>query len=126
MLSSDGKKQGTALLGMEMLHVIARNPGDEFVTAASTHKHLAVHATRRRDGFIGVMLVNEDPDNSVTVPVQISGGAIGAKGRRIEYGSQQAKAGAGLSVSEMDGLGTKFTVTVPAYTITDLLLTPSN
>lgn len=126
MLSGDGKKQGNIFLGMELLHVLVRNPGDQFVTATSSSKQVSVHASRRRDGLIGLMLINQDPNKDSTLTVQISGANIAAKGRRIEYGRQQAKTGTGLLVSEMTGLGSTFTVTVPAYSITDILISPQN
>jgi len=126
MISVDGKNLGPAFMGLQMLHAIARTPGDALVSATSNNPSLAVHATHRRDGVVGLMLVNEDPRSPATVTVTINGGAVGAKGRRLDYGQEQQKSGASVVQSEMTGLGAKFTVTVPAYTITDILIPPAS
>lgn len=126
MFSADGKKFGPAFMGMAMLHIVARNPGDVFVKADSNSSTVAVHAVRRRDGYLGLMLINEDPGGDATVTVQITGGNVAAKGRRIDWGQQQQKAGAQFAQSAIDGLGSTFTVTVPAYTVTDILVPLAN
>ncbi|WP_420237622.1 hypothetical protein ACOBR2_18795 [Telmatobacter bradus] len=125
MLSADNKSYGPAFMGMEMLHIVAHNPGDQFVEASSNASQLAVHAVRRRDGVIGLMLVNENPKGAVTATIELSGAAVGSKGKRFDYGAAQLKSGAALVPAEVDGLGEKFTITVPAYTITDLLIPPA-
>jgi hypothetical protein len=109
-----------------MLHIVAHNPGDVFVQAASGGPLLQVHATRRRDGVLGLMLVNEDPKSAATATVTMSGGPVGSKGRRFDYGLEQQKAGAPLAQSEMTGLGSKFTLTIPPYTVTDILIPPGS
>jgi len=125
MISSDGKKFGPAYMGLEMLHIIASKPGDALVSAASDHPLLAVHATRRRDGVVGLMLVNDDPNSAIEVTVTLSGATVGPKGRRLDYGAEQQKSGSPVTQSEISGLGGSFTVTVPAYTITDILIPPA-
>ena len=71
------------------------------------------------------MLVNDNPSSSVTITVTLDGGTVGPKGRRLDYGPEQQKSEAPIAESEMTGLGAKFTVTVPAYTITDILIPPA-
>lgn len=126
MLSDDNKTFGPAFMGLEMLHIIAHNPGDTFMQADSSSPTLAVHATRRRDGIVGLMLVNDDPKAAATVTVTLNGAAVGAKGKRIDYGLAQQKAGAPISQSDMTGLGGKFTLSVPPYTVTDILIPPGS
>lgn len=122
MLSADRKKLGPAFHGFQMLHVIAHEPGDAFLNVSSNSSLLGAHATFRRDGYIGVMLVNKDPKNSAEVKVAFKNGKVGQQGRRIDYGSVQYHAGGSLSVTPFTATGDEFTVTVPAYTITDILL----
>jgi hypothetical protein len=126
MLSADNKSFGPAFMGLEMLHIVAHNPGDVFVQAASGSPLLQVHATRRRDGVLGLMLVNEDPKSAATATVTMSGGPVGSKGRRFDFGQEQQKNGAPLAQSEMTGLGGKFTLTIPPYTVTDILIPPGS
>ena len=122
MLLSDKKAFGPAFMGMEMVHVIAHAAGDTFLKADSNNSLVAVHATRRRDGVIGLMLINKDPRSSATVSVSVAGGSIGSKGRRFEYGITQQKAGMPLAQSEINNLGSKFSVEIPPYTVTDILI----
>lgn len=126
MLSADRKKLGPAFHGFQMLHAIAREPGDAFLSVTSSSSLLGAHATFRHDGYVGVMLVNKDSKNSAEVKVEFKNGKVGLQGRRIDYGSAQYHAGGSLSVTPFAATGDEFTVTVPAYTITDLLLPRGN
>jgi len=126
VISADLKKFGPAYMGMEMLHLLARNPGDAFVRADSSSQTLKVHATRRRDGVIGLMLINDDPKNEISAAVTLSGVSAVQKARRFDYGQAQYSAGTSLVQSELTGVGDKFAVTVPAYTVTVVLLAPGN
>jgi hypothetical protein len=122
MISSDRKKLGTVFYGMQMLHAVAHNPGDQMVDATSSNPKLQVHAVKRRDGVFGLMLVNEDPGGAITVKVSVSGGDAGTKAQRLDYGMVQQKAGTGFVPVEMKEGGNDFSVTVPPYTITDILM----
>jgi hypothetical protein len=72
------------------------------------------------------MLVNKDPKSSVAVKVTFKNGNVGAAGKRIEYGAEQFGAGAAATVAPFSATGNEFTVTVPPYTITDILLPRQN
>lgn len=126
MLSADRKKFGPAYYGLQMLHILARAPGDTLLNAASNSSQVSVHATKRRDGFVGVMLVNKDLKNEATVKVTFKNGAVGASGKRFEYGSTQFNAGAAVASSPFTAGGNEFTVTIPPYTMTDILLPGHN
>ena len=123
MLSADRKKAGPAYYGLQMLHILAHSPGDALVDARSSNSSLvSVHATVRRDGIVGLMLVNKDPKGPAIVKVSFKNGTLGATGRRVDYGSAQFAAGAPVAQSAFTAAGNDFTVTVPAYTVTDILL----
>jgi hypothetical protein len=122
MMSADRKKFGPVFYGLQMLHVVAHNPGDAFLDARSSSPEVTVHAIRRRDGIFGLMLVNLDPKAPATVKVSLKGGSVGTTGKRFDYGQAQQVQGTGLAASPMTTTGDEFTVTVPAYSVTDLLL----
>jgi hypothetical protein len=124
MISNDRKKFGAVYYSLQMLHIVARNPGDVLVDAASNVPKLAVHATKRRDGATGIMLVNKDLAGAVTAKISISGGTVGTKAKRFDYGVAQQKAGTPVVAADLPGVGGEFSVTVPPYTITDLVITP--
>ena len=120
------KKLGPAFYGLQMLHTLAHNPGDRLLAVNSSTNMVGAHATFRRDGFVGLMLVNKDPRSSVAVKVTFKNGNVGAAGKRIEYGAEQFGAGAAATVAPFSATGNEFTVTVPPYTITDILLPRQN
>jgi len=126
MISADRKKFGPAYYGFQMLHILAHSPGDALLDVSSNSSQLSAHATRRRDGFVGLMLVNKDPKNEATVKVTFKNGTIGAIGKRFDYGSVQFGAGAPMAPSPFSASGNEFSVTVPPYTVTDILLPGHN
>jgi hypothetical protein len=86
-----------------------------------------VHATSRQDGKTGIMLINTDPLIPIAVTVNISGPALASTGIWYQFG-QTNFIGANnypsypISSNSVSGLGNTFTVTVPAYTIVNLLI----
>jgi hypothetical protein len=122
MISNDRKKFGPLVYGMQMVHIALLHPGDQVIDASSSDPKLAVHAVKRRDGVLVVMLINEDPSAPITAKINVSGGSVGSKGRRFDYGQTQQKAGAGVTAVEIKEVGSDFNVTVPPYTITDVLV----
>jgi hypothetical protein len=126
MLSTDRKKLGPAFYGLQMLHTLAHSPGDRLLGVNSSTNMVGAHATFRRDGFVGLMLVNKDPKSPVAVKVTFKNGNVGAAGKRIDYGAEQLGAGAAAAVATFAATGNEFTVTVPPYTITDILLPRQN
>jgi hypothetical protein len=121
-LLSDDNKPLPAYYGLQMLHIVAYQPGDQFVAAASSSPSLAVHATRRRDGLYGLMLVNKDPKTAAQVKVTLNNAQAAAGGPRFDYGPEQSKAGAPPVKTMASGLDKSFTVDVPPYSIVDLLI----
>jgi hypothetical protein len=122
MIANDRKKVGPVFTGMQMVHVALHNPGDQMLDASSSNPKLVVHAVKRRDGVFAMMLINEDPSTPVTAKINVSGGTVGTKGRRFDYGLTQQKAGTGLAPMDIKEVGNDFSVTVPPYTITDILI----
>jgi len=122
MLSADPNKFGPAYYGLQMLHVVAYAPGDRFLDVKSSSALVGAHATYRQDGYTGIMLVNKDPKYAVTVKVTLKHGSIGASGKRFDYGNAQYADGKPAAESKFSASGDEFTVTVPPYTITDILL----
>jgi hypothetical protein len=105
-----------------MLHIVAHDPGDMFVSTISNNPIVAAHAAHRRDGSLGILLINKDPANPVDVKVSVAGGSFAGQGFRFDYGPANLKAASGSTKSAFAGGGSSFTVTVPAYTISDIIL----
>jgi hypothetical protein len=107
--------------GIKILHDVAR-VGDTFVTANSAMDTLAVHAVKKRDGGLGLLLINKDLTRSVTVTVSVSGYAYANKGTRYDYGKLTLDAGKNITEAPIDNLGATFTVEVPRYSVTGIVI----
>ncbi|MGD0812586.1 MAG: hypothetical protein ABSA83_03195 [Verrucomicrobiota bacterium] len=120
---------GHAYYGTLLCHLLA-SIGDTFLEATSSQADLRVHATKRQDGKVGVMLVNLSPSDSMSAAVTISGPAISGTGTLYQFGltnftSTNDYPSYPASTNTVSGLGNSFTISVPAYTIMNLLI-PTN
>jgi hypothetical protein len=61
--------------GLKMLSTFAR-PGDQFVRAGADDPLLDVHAVRRPDGDLAVLLVNKDPSQARAVTLDYAGSSV--------------------------------------------------
>lgn len=123
LLDNDNKPQ-PPYFGLKMLHTVAK-PGDAFVAASSPMDNLAVHAVKRRDGGLSLMFINKDPNQNISATVTIDGYSYAAKGTRYEWGKVTMDAGKDITESPIDGLGSTFTVVVPHYSITAVVIPKS-
>jgi hypothetical protein len=111
-----------AYYGVMMVHTAAPRAGDTFVAADSQFPLISAHAVKRRDGSFALLLVNRDAKSPAVITVKVAGLNIGAKGTRYDYGLAANEAGAGIANAPIEGLGANFTVTVPAYSVTTLVI----
>ena len=111
-----------AYYGIKLLHQIA-SVGDMFVNVSSSLDSLVVHATKRRDGGLGLLFINHDIVHSAVVTVTVNGYNYATKGTRYDYGKMTFDAGKKEPVeSTIDKLGPTFTVEVPRYTMTEIVI----
>jgi hypothetical protein len=112
--------------GAKMSRLLA-DVGDTMLTVTSAESLLHVHATTRQDGKTGVMLINTDPNNPIPVAINISGPTLASSGTRYQFGltnfiGNNIYPSYPISTNTVSGLGNSFTVSVPPYTIVDLLI----
>jgi hypothetical protein len=118
----DNKNQPLpAYYGIKLIHQIA-SPGDTFVTANTQMETLKVHAVKRRDGGLGLLLINDDLQRPVAVTVSVNGYSYATKGTRYDYGKLTIDAGKAITESPIENLGPTFTVEVPRYGITAITI----
>jgi hypothetical protein len=98
------------------------NFNETIVNAASSHALLSVHASSHKNGSVTMMLINKDPKNNATVKVTITGGKLAGPGMRFDYGKSNPPGDKAIAGTQIDDVGNSFTVTVPAFTVTDLLI----
>ena len=108
--------------GIKLLHQIAA-VGDTFVTANSQLETLVVHATKRRDGSLGLLFINKDFIHSAVATVTVNPYSYASKGTRYDYGKNTMDAGkTGIVESPMDGLSGTFTIEVPRYSMSAIVI----
>ena len=110
-----------AYYGIEIAHLLA-GVGDSLVTSTSSSATILAHATLKANGSKGVMLINTDPNNPNLVQITVSGVTVGATATQYSYGLSTTQSAAALPSSTVSIPGSTFTVTVPAYTATDVIL----
>jgi hypothetical protein len=120
LLFDEKNKPGSVYFGLEMIHGLMTF-SETLVTATSSHSLLSAHAASHKGGSLSLMLINKDPKNNATVRVTVSGGKLAGPGMRFDYGKSNPRDKA-IAGTQIDEVGNDFTVTVPAYTVTDLLI----
>lgn len=116
---------GPAYYGISLVHKAA-NVGDTFVTVNNPQPNaVGIHAVKRRDGGLGLLLVAKDLQQGAKVTFTIPGYSYASKGTRYEWGQAQMSANKGIAESTVDGLSGTLTLEVPASGIVALVI-PKN
>jgi len=107
-----------AYFGMQMASIAAR-PGDVLVGAQSSSPMLSAHAIKRKDGGVGIVLINKHPNQPYLVNVTIPDAPLAATGTRYDFGRanfsmNSSWPASGPVESKLEGVGNHFAVTVPA------------
>lgn len=110
-----------AYYGIKLFHTAA-NPGDAFIPASSGMETLTSYAFKRRDGGLSLLLINKDLTRSTSVTVSVNGYNFATKGTRYDYGNANAEGGKDITESPIDNLGPTFTVDVPRFTVTVVVI----
>ena len=119
-LDKDNQPQ-PAYFGIKLFHQVAR-VGDTFVAISSPMESLAVHAVERRDGGLGLLLINKDPNQSVTATVTVDGYNFATKGTRYDWGKPGTDAGKNITESPIENLGPSFPVVLPRFSVTGIVI----
>src|ERR1700690_2774768 len=117
----EDNKPGPVFFALQLLRRAAA-PNDNFVATTTGNPLLSVHAYMRHDGQYGIMFINKAPKNKATVKVTVNGANLAATGTRFAFGKSNPAAEYGIPPVAPTGLGNSFTITVPSYTITDLVI----
>ena len=117
----ENNKPGPAYYGAQLVFALM-NFNDAILTSSSSSSSVSVHASKRADGSIGVMLINKDGKNATTVKVSLKGVVLAARGVRFDYGKTNPPDRNSLAGRAMEGLGASFSVPMPPYTATVILI----
>jgi hypothetical protein len=91
--------------------------GDQLLAASATDPLVKVHAARRTNGDLSVLLINEDPDNAKTVALTYAGYTPASTSQVLTYGNGDT------SISTTSGTATG--VTLAPYSLTTVVLRPA-
>ncbi len=114
---NDKNEPTPAYFGMLMTRVLMM-PRDVLVSSSSNKKIVAVHAAKRADGSVAILLVNKDPKEPAVVNVNVKGMELAKSGMRFDYGPSNPPNGTAVVRAPINEVGNTFTISVPAYTIT--------
>jgi len=117
----ESNKPGPAYYGAQLVFALM-NFNDAILTSSSSSSLVSVHASKRADGSIGLMLINKDEKNATTVKVSLKGVVLAAKGVRFDYGKTNPPERNSLAGRAMEGLGASLSVPMPPYTATVILI----
>jgi hypothetical protein len=118
---NDENKPGAVYFAVQLVRRMA-DLNDNIVTAGSSNSLLSVHAATHKDGSVGIMLINKDPKNNAVVKVNVNGAKLASSGTRYDFGKSNPGTQYMVAGVPANDLGNNFTVTVPSYTITDLVI----
>ncbi len=117
----ESENPGPSYFGIQLAHLVAA-PGDSVVTANSSSATVLSFATKKTNGQKGILLLNADPANPALVQVTVSGSTVGATATQYSFGNATNQSTPTLTGTPYPVAGSTFTVTVPSYTATALLL----
>src|SRR5208283_2498131 len=83
---------GGVYYGVQLMHAMA-GPGDQLVSAASDTTTLRAHAAVQQSGKIGVLLLNGNRTNSLTVNVSIPNVSLAGSAMQIQLGTNNFSGG---------------------------------
>lgn len=95
----------------------ATGAGAQFIKAASSDPLVKVHAARKANGDLAVILINQDPDNPRTVALNYAGYSPASSAQVLSYGN------GATSIATASGSSTS--ATIAPYSLTTLILKPS-
>lgn len=109
-LTSNANDPNFAYWGIQSVHKLAQ-AGDELVATATTENDVRIHAARKSDGSVAVMILNMNT-TSRTVNVAINGSSLAENGVRYQTNGDSA-----LSSLNFNDLGNSFSTSVAARTL---------
>jgi hypothetical protein len=106
--------------GMQMVSYLGK-PGDTMVSSSSNQSLVGVHAVKQANGNLAVMLENKDPNNSYNVNLSLAGYSPTGTATEYFYGENSSS----ISSSQISGVGTSTSITIPPYSLTTIVMTPN-
>jgi len=119
---------------MKMMQYFAQ-PGDTILNPASGDALLSVYAAQHVDGSVSVLVINKDPTNSYTRPVNLAGFAPNSAVTIRSYGipqdnaaetNSQVPGAQDIATNTFSGGGASFNYSFAPYSLTLFTLSPAS
>ncbi|MEU8082407.1 cellulose binding domain-containing protein [Micromonospora sp. NPDC049101] len=104
--------------GLTMMSLFAQ-AGDQFIRAGTDEPLVSAHAVRRSNGDLAVLLLNKDPDNAHEVAIDYAGFTPSSAAPTV---STLTNGATGIATGQS---GSATSRTLPAYSLTTLVLRPA-
>jgi len=99
--------------------------GGNTISATSSITQVAVHAIKRDDGSLAVLLENRDPRRQYNVTINLTGFTPAATGTLYTLGMNGPNAASGaITTTQVMGLGTSFVQNMQPYSLNTLVMVP--
>jgi hypothetical protein len=123
LAEGDPEARGAAYHGTKLVSLLAA-PGDTLVSTASDRGPLVVHASRRADGRVGILLSNTHAPGigDAIVTVTVSGQDLPPSGERYDFAPDGENPGTLVGPRAVEGLTNPFMLELSPYQATLLLL----
>jgi hypothetical protein len=123
---SSSLTRGETFYAIKLLHAMAA-PGDTFVQATSDTSTVRVQAALQRSGNVGLVLLNENRTNTKLVNVTITNASLSTTGTQYQLGTNnftgtQETPTSAPSSNTVSSLGNSFSLTLPPYSMTVLVI----
>lgn len=117
---------GETFYAIKLLHAMAA-PGDTFVQATSDTSTVRVQAALQQSGNVGLVLLNENRTIPQTVNVTITNASLSSTGTEYQLGTNnftgtQETPTSPPSSNTVSSLGNSFSLTLPPYSMTVLVI----
>jgi hypothetical protein len=118
--------RGETFYAIKLLHAMAA-PGDTFVSSTSDTSTVRVQAARQQSGNVGLMLLNENRTTPQTVNVTITNAFLSGSGTQYQLGTNNFMGTtetptSAPSSNSISSLGNLFSLTLPPYSMTVLVI----
>ena len=122
--------RGETFYAIKLLHAMAV-PGDTCVQATSDTSTVRAHAALQQSGNVGLVLLNENRTSPQTVNVTITNASLSGTGTEYQLGTNnftgtQETPTSAPSSNTVSSLGNSFSVTLPPYSMTVLVIPLTN
>jgi hypothetical protein len=123
---SSSLTRGETFYAIKLLHAMVA-PGDTFVSSTSDTSTVRVQASRQQSGNMGLMLLNENRTTSQTVNVTITNAVLSSIGTQYRLGTNNFTGMIEMPTSapssnSVSSLGNSFSMTLPPYSMTVLVI----